>query len=102
MPATDRSRYLAPYSANHNRVRKTRGPASAQLCEGGCQGRAYDWAYLHDTDPAEPASYVPLCRRCHNQYDKDAERAGMARRAHNPTWLAYKKRAPRDAKGRYA
>jgi hypothetical protein len=102
VPATDRSRYLAPYSANHVRVRKARGSASGQLCEGGCQGRAYDWAHLHSTDPASPASYVPLCRRCHNEYDKDAERAGMARRSHNPGWVAYKKRARRDAKGRYA
>ena len=97
-----RPQFLAPYSANHNRVRKMRGSASNFLCEGGCQGRARDWALVHGKDGTDPASYVPLCRRCHYRYDGETQQLGPATRSRNPAWRASRLTIPRDSLGRFA
>jgi hypothetical protein len=64
----------ALYSRMHRKVRKLRGPASAQLCvrciENGADKQAHDWAQVHTEDGLDPwADYVPLCRSCHEIYD---------------------------------
>ena len=75
------------YYGAHDRVRRTRGPARAQMCSG-CGGSAEQWAYDHQ-DPAEladtivnnrgtqvvtyspdPSHYIPLCRGCHVRFDR--------------------------------
>jgi len=59
---------LAPrtnaYYAKHQQLKMKRGSASDQLCEGGCGGKAHDWANVHGTE-----DYVPLCVNCHREYD---------------------------------
>ncbi len=49
----------------HRDLSRERGPASSYLCEGGCQGRAAEWANVHGTK-----EYVPLCIPCHRRYDR--------------------------------
>jgi hypothetical protein len=73
------------YTAAHDRVRRARGPASAQTC--ACGAAARHWAYTHD-DPAElvapdgvrysgdPARYVALCVPCHKSGDLARLRRG--------------------------
>ena len=69
------------YIAAHQRTQSVRGKASEQECVT-CAGPAYDWAYNNDApDPSEitdhtgrvysndPSYYMPMCRRCHRQYD---------------------------------
>jgi hypothetical protein len=57
------------YIRLHDRLRKRFGSARAQLCEGGCQGRADEWANVHGT-----SSYVTLCTPCHARYDFPPDR----------------------------
>jgi hypothetical protein len=73
----------------HQRIRESRGPASAYQCIGVCNGQARDWAYQHN-DPDElwskhyparpysldPARYAPMCRSCHKAYDYRVGRHG--------------------------
>lgn len=74
------------YPGVHHRIRRTRGNARNFACVM-CGGRARDWAYDH-CDPNElqvPADaerfagmpysldlehYQPMCKACHNQFDK--------------------------------
>lgn len=74
------------HATAHRRVRDLRGPASDHQCEH-CDRQAQDWAYDHlDPNPSrdsaygefsrDPAYYLPLCRRCHNAFDR-AHRALM-------------------------
>lgn len=58
----------AVYQARHRRVEKIRGKAYEHLCSNCCDMGA-DWALRHGRDPRDPASYDPLCRRCHTIYD---------------------------------
>jgi len=44
-----------------------RGKVAEYLCSCGEQAR--DWAHRHETDPAIPANYDPMCRSCHKAYD---------------------------------
>lgn len=59
------------YVAKHKRMRKVRGRAADHRCLN-CDSQARDWAQLHDTTGEDPWDYVPLCRKCHLVYDKDA------------------------------
>jgi len=53
------------YNELHYVLRSRYGQAYLQLCEGGCQSRAEDWAYVHGTR----STFVTLCHRCHMLYD---------------------------------
>lgn len=58
------------YFTLHARVKKARGSASGYLCEGCCGGRAREWATLHGRDGLDVyRDYVPLCNKCHQEYD---------------------------------
>jgi len=55
-------------------VRWERGRASERSCwrclENDVVTPASDWAQVHGTDGLDVlADYMPLCRRCHNNYD---------------------------------
>jgi hypothetical protein len=67
---------VVSYGAWHNRIRGLLGQPADYLCEGGCPGKAQAWATMHDRGwQARPQGYkifwdaVPLCWRCHQQYD---------------------------------
>ncbi len=53
------------YHAQHAKLRNSRGHAYKHTCWGLCGEQARDWANVHGTD-----RYIPLCRKCHLQYDK--------------------------------
>lgn len=57
----------------HYRIRRLNGKASEYGCWGwpdaDCDDQAMDWAWIHDTDPADPENYIALCRQCHRDYD---------------------------------
>ena len=57
------------YKSRHRQVAAARGKASTYFCVDGCGRRAHDWSQIHGTDPANPASYAPRCRKCHHAYD---------------------------------
>jgi hypothetical protein len=74
------------YGGLHDRLRRTRGSASAHACQH-CAQPAEEWAYDH-TDPQEhwdrgqnlPYStdfsrYIPLCKSCHGTFDWAHRRA---------------------------
>lgn len=79
----ERARDEVGYMAVHQRLRRERGPASAQDCRH-CEGKASDWAYDHGDPDHKMAKngpysvdlnhYIPLCRRCHKTLDH-AQRA---------------------------
>lgn len=72
------------YNVTHRRLRRARGPAAAQRCDG-CGGQAHHWSYDH-TDPDQVIGntgdgvvvaysldldrYRPLCRSCHAKDDR--------------------------------
>jgi hypothetical protein len=66
------------YFGAHMRVRTIRGSASRYICTCGLP--AEDWAYDHQDPNAKtdivgtystnPDHYVPLCRKCHRQFDR--------------------------------
>lgn len=70
------------YSAVHERMRKSKGPASAHACVE-CGEPAAHWAYdgsdpeeLTDLDHGNPVTYsadlgryFPMCRSCHTKHD---------------------------------
>lgn len=58
----------AEYQRNHKRVRKVRGKVKDYNCKCGRQAR--DWAHKHNTNPADPNNYEPMCRFCHKEYDR--------------------------------
>jgi hypothetical protein len=69
------------YAGAHFRVARVKGPARDCTC-AMCLAPAAEWAYDHD-DPDElrddhgvfsldPAHYMPLCKRCHYQFDQVA------------------------------
>lgn len=69
------------YSAQHKRVVRARGSASFRQCSTDCGGPARDWALIHDQDPEDPASYMPMCRGCHMRYDGAGDTGIGQRRA---------------------
>lgn len=58
----------AQYLARHQRVYAERGQAKDYLCSF-CGSNAKEWAYIHDDNPLDVYSYMPLCKRCHARYD---------------------------------
>jgi hypothetical protein len=60
------------YFANHVRVRELRGSPEEYKCVV-CGIQAHDWSWLSKefTDPYNPWSYAPMCRRCNLMYDDD-------------------------------
>ena len=90
---TDSKKFLQPpakmdpnsYAAVHDRIRRTRGPASASPCIE-CLEPAAQWAYQHnDPSPRFNAAgmpystnighcYAPMCRSCHGLLDRDLDR----------------------------
>lgn len=91
-----------PYGANHMRVKYHRGKAAAQLCAGCCGRAGKDWALIHGRSGADPFDYLPMCRRCHYQYDKETQSQGPAKRSLNPSWQESRSRIPRDELGRWS
>ena len=69
------------YHGMHQRVRTARGRADRCLHRPatGCTGRRFEWAHIHGLDPADVFSYVPLCTKCHNDYDRPQRIPAMAR-----------------------
>ncbi len=60
------------WAAKHKRLRKVRGRAADHPCVK-CSAQARDWAQIHTEDGTDPwADYVPLCRKCHLNYDYEA------------------------------
>lgn len=57
------------YKQNHLNVKKIRGKASEYLCESCCGGSADEWATIHGLTGDDADHYVPLCFKCHKQYD---------------------------------
>jgi NUMOD3 motif len=60
------------YAPNHRRVVKAFGKANGYQC-WLCFDNATGWAWMWRThrDPANPYSYLPLCRRDHQDYDNE-------------------------------
>lgn len=67
------------YHSAHHRLRRTRGPAKAQLCVD-CGGGAQQWSYNGTADGDEltsemgdyspdPQHYDPRCIPCHKKFD---------------------------------
>lgn len=74
------------YKTAHARVRAERGPASDYYCND-CEERASEWAYGGSSPDQQigfvstssgrawrawspvPSDYLPLCRRCHHEFD---------------------------------
>jgi hypothetical protein len=93
------------YQQCHNRARREFGKASSYLCNGeDCAKRAHDWAWVHDTDPWEPENYIPLCRACHQDYDRaewlveerKRERARIANTGAYKGWTPERREAQRQ------
>ncbi len=67
-----------PYTTLHWRLRAYRGPAKLLKCvrcaENGIDKQASDWAQLHDRDGEDIMDYVPMCRKCHIDYDQSGHR----------------------------
>jgi len=72
----------AIYARDHKRVRETRGKAKDHECVI-CGVQACDWAYKHGTDKTDPDNYRPMCRLCHQDYDR-------------PYWLKEERRKERE------
>lgn len=72
------------YSAVHERLNRSRGPANTFAC-AHCGQTARDWAYDHlDLDQklgqrhgyvlaysTDPDRYLPLCKACHSRFDEN-------------------------------
>lgn len=54
--------------AQHKRVYAAKGKASQYNCVD-CGKPAYDWSWIHNTDPNDVSNYEPRCRSCHLKYD---------------------------------
>ena len=79
------------YNANHRRVYRVRGKASAYLCP--CGQQAHHWSWNHDSNPADPANYTARCRKCHWKYDDVAEQIARKRRGRKANAQTVAKRA---------
>jgi hypothetical protein len=60
---------MTEYVRIHAEVRRRCGRADMWACDNECGEQARDWSHIHDTDPTDWRNYIPLCRRCHRQYD---------------------------------
>jgi hypothetical protein len=71
----------AGYEAQHQRLRRIMGKASAcsnrDLGLRACTSTNYTWSLLHNDDPLDPLSYVSLCKSCHTRYDYHGGNAGI-------------------------
>ena len=76
------------YFGCHRRVRTQRGPAKNQTCECGTQAR--HWAHIHDTDPADPQNYLPMCQKCHWEYDRVGAKVVAAKGPEGHRAIAFK------------
>ena len=56
------------YDVWHNRVKKTRGPASGYRCVD-CGGQAEDWSTANPASDDVRVRFQPRCRKCHRRYD---------------------------------
>jgi Recombination endonuclease VII len=51
------------------RLRAYRVLGSADRCVNDCSGAGrYEWVLAKDGNPADPAAYIPMCRRCSTAY----------------------------------
>lgn len=69
--------YDTAYQGVHDWLRRNYGKADEYLCEGGCQGRAREWSWVHGAH-----SFVPLCSACHGLYDRKPK-ASTCTQGHN-------------------
>lgn len=66
------------YHRNHIRVQAARGAASQERCVR-CTDSAEQWAQVHGTDGTDPHQhYQPMCRRCHDDYDREVKGAKIS------------------------
>lgn len=57
----------APRKALQLRIYRLLGPADR--CNNGCtSAKRYEWVCVKEAAPADPSSYVPLCRRCSTEH----------------------------------
>ncbi|UOW92984.1 hypothetical protein SEA_LEOPARD_81 [Mycobacterium phage Leopard] len=71
------------YQRNHKKLRQSRGQPWEYDCVDCKMRKGRDWAYIHDTDPSDVRNYKPLCRLCHQAYDR-------------PAWLIEERRIERE------
>lgn len=80
-PSNPMRKEVPGYGAAHERIRRLRGPANAQVCSR-CGGVARQWAYVaagaseridSPTGPYSriPDDYAPMCVPCHKREDLD-------------------------------
>jgi hypothetical protein len=55
-------------SQNAFRLRVWRELGSADHCVNGCVADRYEWVCAKGANPADPASYIPMCRKCNVIY----------------------------------
>jgi len=58
------------YFAKHAWIRRKKGKASKYKCEL-CDKNARDWANIDHKYKRKLEDYIPLCVKCHRQYDKE-------------------------------
>ena len=73
------------YFSFHRRLRKARGSAKDHPCVQ-CGKPSVHWAQIHDEDPRDFASYVPMCRSCHAKYDIYPDTREKWRRGVETVW----------------
>jgi hypothetical protein len=79
------------YRTRHARVATARGRAKTHLCAGCCGRAAAQWAQIHGTDGKDTANYVPLCRKCHIEYDWESHEPQLGK-GHPPRGNALPRR----------
>jgi hypothetical protein len=57
------------YAAIHQKIKNNRGVARKQKCSA-CIEPAWNWAWIHNTDPTDIHNYTPLCATHHYYYDE--------------------------------
>lgn len=66
------------YSGAHQRIRRIKGPASAQRC-ALCPRQAREWSFIPNYADrrfsTDPDDYRALCVQCHRAYDLPAKPA---------------------------
>jgi hypothetical protein len=67
---------VVTYATAHRMVASVKGPARTHPC-AICGRRAHQWAYVGQRVggermpySTEPGDYDPMCRRCHQAYDR--------------------------------
>lgn len=74
--------HLITYNSAHYRVKRAKGKPSDHQCIR-CGRQAYSWALKHEAAvtyssedgpfSGDPNDYVPMCARCHKNYDIGAK-----------------------------